>query len=189
MVRTVGMTKRALRWPLVLGSAFALALAGTALVQAGTQDAKPGQFPFRSWAYAKAYTYNFFEVRPVQMRVISRDGKWSGHIRSEQRISSEQAQHAADLVARTTGSVELTRCTFPRHAIVYFDDNDRPVASVDVCFSCEAVLAWPDYERADEFDHDAAAGALVKALPAWRQLFEATLKLPIDHKADAETGP
>jgi len=165
---------------------LAASAAGTMCAQGGGLSGAPAaQFPFGSWSYAKAYTYNFFDDRPVQMRVVTRDGTWSRHIRSEQRMSAEQAQQAADLVARTQGSVELTRCTFPRHAIVYFDATDKPIASIDVCFSCEAVLVWPDYKRPDDFDHEASASALDRALPAWRRLFEGSLNLPVDYRAAA----
>ncbi|MGQ0672898.1 MAG: hypothetical protein ACT4N2_08490 [Hyphomicrobium sp.] len=139
-------------------------------------------FPFHPWSYAKAYTFNFFEDRPAPLRVVDSAGKWSPHIRSEQMISDEQAKQAANLVAATRGSVEMTKCTFPRHAVVYFDSADRPVAAADICFSCEAVLAWPDYPKSADEDWEEAAVRLEKALPRWKKLFAVDLGLPIDYK-------
>jgi hypothetical protein len=140
-----------------------------------------GVFPMKPWSYAKGYTYNFFESRPVPMRVLSEDGAWSPHIRTEQVISEAIARRAAELVAKTQGSIETTKCTFPRHAIVYFDREDKPVATVDVCFDCEAVLARPDYARPENYDWARAEKRLAKALPKWRELFE-ELGMPIDYK-------
>ncbi len=143
---------------------------------------KAGAFPFKTWSYAKAYTYNFFEDRPVPMRVVSEDAAWSPHIRSEQLIDEKHARRSAELVAVTRGSIEMTKCTFPRHAVVYFDRADKPVASVDVCFSCEAVLAWPDYERRENYNYERAASKFEKTLPLWRRLFEKELGLPTEYK-------
>lgn len=161
------------------------AAAGLPTPRPALKPAPRGEFPFRGWSYAKAYTFNFFAEGPVPLRVVSDAGQWSPHIRSEQLITDDHARQAAKLVAATRGSIELTKCTFPRHAVVYFDADDRPVASTDVCFSCEAVLVWPDYEHPDGYDYEKAAATLEKTLPLWRELFERELKLPIDYKGAA----
>jgi hypothetical protein len=148
---------------------------------------KRGAFPFAPWSYAKAYTYNFFPDRPSQRVVVTKDGTWSPHIRSEQRIDDRIAQNAAQLTASTQGSIELTKCTFPRHAIVFFDASDKPVAAANVCFDCEGLLVWPDYPHPETFDHERAARTFEKkALPDWRQLFATGLGLPIDYRTAAE---
>lgn len=139
-----------------------------------------GTFPFVQWSYAKAYTFNFFQTQQAPLRVVESDGRWSPHINSEMLANDEIALRAAELVSATRGSVELTKCTFPRHAIVYFGTDDKPVASANVCFDCEAVLAWPDYPKPDDFNQARMAGKFEKALPLWRRLFERDLALPID---------
>lgn len=193
------------RKPIVVAAVLMLASSATTAVaqqpappdpsQTGSQTAAPApsprpklkavkatSFPFRPWSYAKAYTYNFFAMQPVPTRVYSNEHGWSPHIRSEQVISDAHAKRAAELAAVTRGSIELTKCTFPRHAIIYFDNEDKPVASLDVCFDCEAVLAWPDYDKPESFNYERMGQKFEKTLPLWRRLFEHDLKLPIDYR-------
>ena len=33
----------------------------------------------------------------------------------------------------------ISSCYIPHHAIVYYDDKDKPVASLSICFMCEAI--------------------------------------------------
>lgn len=147
-----------------------------------------GVFPFAAWSYAQAYTFNFFEIRPAPLRIVESDGSWSPHIHSQALINDEGALKAAQLVAATRGTVELTKCTFPRHAIVYFDTEDKPVASLNVCFDCEAVLANPDYPKPANFNHARVSAKFEKTLPLWRRLFERDLALPIDWRTAAKAA-
>lgn len=143
-----------------------------------------GKWPFRRWSYAKAYTYNFFQDRPVPLELVARDGRRSPHIRSEQLLTETQASKATVLVHRSRGTFETSSCTFPRHAVVFFDRADTPVAAASICFECEGVLVWPDYRR----DDDATPQAYLKrekkfsvALDGWKALFGGELGLPLSY--------
>ena len=110
----------------------------------------PSNWPFKPYAYAKAYTFNFFPARHgVQLRIIE-NGRWSSHIRSQLRIDQNVAAKVAGIVASTKGTYEVSKCPFPRHAFVYFSDKDQPIASVDICFECGDLFAWPDFKVPDE---------------------------------------
>lgn len=111
---------------------------------------KSGEWPFVKWSYAKAYTFNFFGARHEVLHRVFRDGKWNKHIRSVQVISREHVKTVVELVNATRGSYETSKCPFPRHAVLFFNREDKPVAGVDVCFECENLFAWPDFNISRE---------------------------------------
>jgi len=51
----------------------------------------------------------------------------------------------------------LSKCSIPRHGIIFYDKNGVPIASISVCFQCQQVNFWstvpiknnPDYENMD----------------------------------------
>lgn len=51
----------------------------------------------------------------------------------------------------------LSKCTIPRHGIIFYNKNGGPIASISVCFQCQQVNFWssvplhsnPDYENMD----------------------------------------
>ncbi len=149
-----------------------------------------GTWPFAPWSYAKAYTFNFFHMRdaprPIRMTVVGGNGEFSPHIRSEHLISVDDALSAANLVAETNGSFVTAKCNFPRHAVVLFDKNDKPVASANVCFECDGAIMWPDYKKDDdeelsEDEWEARMNQYEAAIAKWKTLFGAKLGLPIDY--------
>lgn len=145
-----------------------------------------GTWPFHSWSYAKAYTYNFFDDSPVQSMVLTDDGTWSSHIRSAQLIEETDAATAAKLVTAMHGTFETSKCTFPRHAIVYFDKADKPVAALNVCFECEGLLVWPGYEQPETYedgDYERLEKQFMTSLTDWKDLFGRKLGLPVGYKS------
>jgi hypothetical protein len=97
------------------------------------------------WSHARAYTYNFVRYGPRSGRIRVFDGEWNSALRQVITLSKEQAEAALELTHRTAGEILASKCAFPRHAVVFFDAADRPLASVNVCFSCSDVLVWPRY--------------------------------------------
>ncbi len=148
---------------------------------------KAKSWPFVPWSYAKAYTYNFAPEVANILQVVNPDGTWNSRLRSEQLITDAQAEAAARLVAQSIGTFETTKCTVPRHAIVLFDRDDKPVAAASVCFDCEGILVWPDYERPEDFyyeegKYEAVESKFMAALESWKTLFGDELGLPVDYR-------
>jgi hypothetical protein len=103
------------------------------------------QWPPTEWTRARAYTYNFVPYGPGhQLRVWDESG-WSDAIVQTFELTQQQAEVAAELTHRTQGDVPASKCAFPRHAVVFFDEQDQPLASVNICFECTDILVWPPY--------------------------------------------
>jgi hypothetical protein len=105
------------------------------------------KWPPTPWATAKAYTYNFVPYGPRAGKLRVYDGKWSTNVQQTIALSKEQADAALELTHRTAGEMLTSKCAFPRHAVVFFDEQGKAVASVNVCFSCTDILVWPPYGR------------------------------------------
>ncbi len=173
---------------------FAVSVIASSSSSLGIAEAKQGQsdmhWPFRPYAYAKVYTFNFFPARHgVQLRII-KDGRWSEHIRSEQRVDQRVGEQVTKIVGSTKGTFEVSKCPFPRHAFVFFDEQDKPVASIDICFECGDLFAWPDFkvDRDEKYgvwddDNEMLVGGLQHkydaAMDAYRNLI-VQLGLPIE---------
>lgn len=164
------MTRTVLALILLVGSAPLLA--DELVFEMPEETAR--EWPFAEWSYAKAYTFNFVGYGPGQSLYIFRDGTWNESIRSTHKLSREQAQEAFDLTDRLRGEMWVSKCPFPRHAVVFFNDNDEPVGSVNVCFSCGDILVWPPYYSDDE-EPDEELKDSVKVPPEKREAYQAAL--------------
>lgn len=145
-------------------------------------------WPFAGWKSAKAYTFNFFAYGPgYQERVYDPDQGWVPSIRSTHELSLEQALAVQAKVHEAQGSFPMSKCPFPRHAVVYFDEGDQPVAMVNVCFECGDLFAWPDFEDVEVADKSEAA--YERAFAHLKALFGDELGEPISWKEDPGTPP
>ena len=81
---------------------------------------------------------------------------------------------------------------FPDTLFLFFNQEDKPVAGVDVCFECEDLFAWPDFnigweEKYGTFDEETGEDILGLdvnfglILDGYKSLFR-TLGQPIDFK-------
>jgi len=145
---------------------------------AATRPPEPvSAWPYVAWDHAEAVTFNPFPGRRgVPLRVVDDKG-WSPHVTRRLPITREQAQRALDLLAVTEGELLVSKCPFPRHAIVLFA-GDTAVASANVCFECGDILTWPAW-RDGTGDHEALFAAYQKVFPTWEAFFRDELKLSI----------
>ncbi len=141
----------------------------------------------------------FLAVSP-QLRAYD-DSGWSPLVTKKKPLSTAEAQEALKLINDTLGDVEVSKCPFPRHAVVLFD-GDVPVASINVCFQCGDILVWPswttpplDWAHWDQLTvgqrHTLEAMQKKKLslhehfFPAWKAFFRDKVGFPIDVKYDA----
>lgn len=143
-------------------------------------------WPFHEYASAEAVVFNQYGMRPGVPLVAYNDKiGWHPQITKRQKITAAQMKVAVDLVKDTKGGVEVSKCPFPRHAIVLFDADNTPVASINVCFQCGDILVWPDWtgvepnwekmtekQQKEMMMKAEAQMALYKvAFPKWKKLF------------------
>ncbi len=150
-------------------------------------------WPFHRWSRAEAVRFNEFPLRPAVPLYACSDRGLSPHIVERIPISLALAQRAVELLQRTRGAVEVSKCPFPRHAVILYD-GDVPVASINVCFSCGDILVWPKWDAVPEPDWDhmtnaaraayeaaqkAAMSAYEQTFPLWKTYFRDLIGFPI----------
>ncbi|CAG5086313.1 hypothetical protein [Parvicella tangerina] len=103
-------------------------------------------FPGEEYAYAKVYYFNLEEIRSMpDFDIYTEEEGWAPSlidpdIKSEHGLAENMEKlflYGAD--GLITG---LSKCFIPRHGLVYFDENDEPVASLSICFECQGISMW-----------------------------------------------
>lgn len=108
-------------------------------------------WPFHAWNEAVAVTYNHMQIQPRVPLLAYDDRGWSPHVVGQKPLSKEKADVAVTLLVATEGGVEVSKCPFPRHAVVLLD-RGVPVASINVCFECGDILIWPSWGPEPDWD-------------------------------------
>lgn len=116
------------------------------------------RFPNVPYSYAKVYYFNLFLGKPHHMDFrVYKDGVYAasklgnGHVLSEkfhEKLQTALARGADELI------MGLSKCFMPRHGIIYYDENDHPVASLSICFECEKISVWSKepYRFTDDYN-------------------------------------
>jgi len=107
---------------------------------------KKGTWPYQEFAYAVVYLYNLDNGLMGQHAVV-KDGKLDKTVVGEGvRLTDKQLK----LVLETTNSeigglIEgLSKTYIPHHGIVFYNQADKPVAYITICFDCEALRVRPE---------------------------------------------
>lgn len=109
-------------------------------------------WPGIKYSYAKVYLYNV-DGNLRGSHQILKEGKLDKTVQGEgKKLSVEQSAKLEKIFASGPAIDELVNglsgCYIPRHAIVYYNEKDEPVASMSICFECEGIRFYtPSYPR------------------------------------------
>lgn len=151
-------------------------------------------WPGVTWDRAEAVLFNQVPYGPgiehLDLRAWDPENGLNPSIVESKPIARALANRAIELVTATGGGVEVSKCPFPRHAIVLFR-GQQPVASASVCFECGDILVSPDPRPpieegrmpADPDAQSRAYGAQMvvydQVYPRWQALFRDDLGFSI----------
>lgn len=109
-------------------------------------SAKGFHFPDENYSYAKIYYYNLGEIKTQPDTYIYNDQEgWAKSLSDPDLTSSHglgENMEKLFLYGADGLLTGLSGCFIPRHGLVYFDENDQPVASLSICFECEGIRMW-----------------------------------------------
>src|SRR5688572_13647871 len=180
----------------VVDAATASPVAAASSSAAGEIDAGPTvplssipaqkEWPFHKWDRAEAILFNQVPDGPnEQLMVYEPKEGWNKRIAERKKIDDAQAKKAVGWVVQTNGMVPISKCPFPRHAVVLYFGN-TPVGTANVCFQCGDILVWPDIDKPSELYAVGSEPRMKKKMaayktvfPLWRKLFEDEMKFPI----------
>jgi hypothetical protein len=153
-------------------------------------------WPFHAWDRAEAVTFNQFPMRRGARLYAYNEHGFSSHIVDRRPLDDARAKKAVDLVTQTNGDVNVSKCPFPRHAVVLYE-REVPVASINVCFECGDILLWPRWAQEPGWSNltDKEVKALElrtakqmklyeKVFPKWEVFFRDEVGFPIDARHD-----
>ena len=107
-------------------------------------------FPNVEYSYAKLYFFNIDLDSPSEMEMqIYKDGAFAMTKLGNGILLSEEFHEAVQrTLARGMDELYygLAKCYFPRHGVIYYDENNKPVASMSICFECDRVMVWSSRE-------------------------------------------
>ena len=133
-------------------------------------------------------------MRPGVQLLAYDDHGWTEHAGQRTPLDSRNAQRSVELLKETDGDVAVSKCSFPRHAVVLYE-GDVPVASINVCFECGDIVLWPAWKPEPEWNKltdkqrkalDAARAQQMKryeeVFPKWKQFFRDDVGLPLENR-------
>ncbi|MAA80158.1 MAG: hypothetical protein CL916_12970 [Deltaproteobacteria bacterium] len=146
-------------------------------------------WPPSPWKTAKAYAFNQQEFGPRAQLYAYKEGVWSTNITQEKELTTQQAHDALELTHRLGGTLRVSKCAFPRHAVVFFNEQEKPVASINICFQCGDILVWPPYSTEEDWNQQRFSqqgaeemplifDAHEQMLPIWNTILIEQLALP-----------
>jgi len=115
-------------------------------------------FPNVEYSYVKVFLFNLetnFKERPdsyiYKDAVFAKTKAGEGVVLDKKKVNSLNKMLSGDV---NTLLIGLSKCFIPRHGFVYYNDKDEPVASVSVCFECEAIRLWSKNDLRIKTDYD-----------------------------------
>jgi hypothetical protein len=106
-------------------------------------------WPPSTWDRAEVVLFNHVRDGPEIPRVAFGHRGWSPHVVERRPIDIALAFRAVALVSEVRGDAIMTKCPFPRHAIVFFN-GETPVASANFDVAGRDLIIWPGYGLTDE---------------------------------------
>jgi hypothetical protein len=174
----------------VVDTAIVAAPATEAALPADKVELTPSKkWPFVEWDAAQAYTFNLTKPGPgAKLHVFRRPQGWTEKPVPGKVLTKAQSKKALQLLGKTQGAMEVSKCPFPRHGIVFSVEN-VPVGSISVCFECGDILIWPAYNPDPKWEdkkykrYRKLMRAYDRVFPSWKKLFAEDLGLATDWKS------
>ena len=143
------------------------------------------KWPFYKWDSARAVVYNLVDQQDaISLHSWSPTFGLNPSVHLQPELTKAQADSALKLLAATQGGLNVSKCAFPRHGIVFYSQG-VPVGSIDLCFECGDILIYPPYKQAPNWPDKKLKmyGKLMKrydnVFPKWEKLFGEELGLAL----------
>ena len=104
------------------------------------------KWPHKNWTHARVYVMNFgernFPNNKLPYKELFPDSAYVQVI----DLNKEEANVALELQHRIASGIIHSKCPITvRHAVVFFDEQNKPVGGTGICFECEEQLFSPKY--------------------------------------------
>lgn len=102
----------------------------------GTHDSVPPYWPTKPFARVRGFAYACEVGKNVSF--FQKDGSIHPGLLNGPGVvlSNDQADRLLKALTTPTPRQGRTACYVPHHAFVFYDKADRPIAHVEICFTC-----------------------------------------------------
>jgi hypothetical protein len=113
------------------------------LIVAAFWLARKPSWPGVPYTEVRAYAYN---SKGLGEEPIIKDGKLNDTVinKDGMLMNKQQVERLIKDVTRESEPFGMANCFNPRHAFVFYSEDHKPVAQIEVCFECLAYYPKPD---------------------------------------------
>jgi hypothetical protein len=146
-------------------------------------------WPLVQYDHAKIFLFNLglekeseFSWQVYEKGVYAESKKGEGVLIPQDKLDNMHSAMARGVNELLLG---LSKCYLPRHGIIYYDKEGKPVASFSICFECDKIAFWDNEngsikpKESQKFDIDKAD----KQLSSWKKIIK-SLDVPVYDKRD-----
>lgn len=125
-------------------------------------NAQNKKWPYVDYAYAKAYMYNLESNLHSKYQIVKNGRMDKTAIPHSVLLSKKQTEKLIEITDKNMKGLlaGLSKCFDPHHAVVFFDKETKPVASLMLSFDCEAIRLYPN-KKEPKLDHEATDAEIV----------------------------
>lgn len=122
----------------------------------GRHAKKGSQWPYRDYAYVKAYLYNLDNRLHGNHAIVKPEASAAqkeGAYKLDETVVGEgvllNKRQVETIIALTNKDIDgliegLSKSYIPHHGFVFYDKSHTPAAYITLCFDCEAVRVYPE---------------------------------------------
>ena len=112
-------------------------------------EAAPQGVVFPNTEYSKVIAYHFEDIEGGY--IIGKKGALNPTVKKQKELSEGEIEFFLTNINNkdTYGGIS-TRCFRPRLGVVFYDNADKPVAHISICFECNQQVAIPQIKASSE---------------------------------------
>jgi hypothetical protein len=115
------------------------------------------RFPNQQYAYAQMHLFNtHYESGRPDLHIYKNGVYAQSKIGNGIWLNEKFLTKLSSIFSRGIDEIwmGLSKCTVPRHGIIYYNYDNEPIASVSMCFECQQVNFWSSKDMNHTTDYD-----------------------------------
>jgi hypothetical protein len=149
-------------------------------------NAQSKSFPEVPYSYAKTYLFNLLESKGRPDQKIWDGNEYAQSKLGDGKIVDEKSKKILSGITNQDMSslnLGLSKCFTPRHGVIYFNEDDVPVASISICFECEKISLFPNPYPDVDYSASFSEKKALKQLESFKR-FVKNCELPVYDAVD-----
>ena len=167
---------------IIIAGILCIYLPGITIEYEAQPNPRENLWPYSRFSFVRAFLYNLDNKLFGQHAIIKHGKLDKTVVGTGVLLSHEQVRILVKLInGDINGLIQgLSKSFIPHHGFVFFDKLNKPVASITLCFDCEAIRLYPEktHQKTKIQLSNIEIKRLFKVLEQIKQIVR-ELKLPI----------